>query len=336
MYKYSVVLGRFEPFHLGHQNMFEKAFKLGEKVVVVLGSARSARTPKNPFTVKEREEMILAALTPEQRGRTTITDVRDYQYNDNLWVTDVQQKVNEITEHERDVCLVGYRKDDSSYYLDLFPQWKFEGHSGANILNATDIRSLYFDHNDTYAYMVPKSTADYLIKFTKTEHYEGLCHEHQFYKDYKNLWASAPYEPTFVTVDAVVIKSGHVLVVKRKAYPGKGLLALPGGFKNTKETVLSAMLRELKEETGIIVPRKELMDSIKDNQVFDHPDRSLRGCTITHAYLIDLGGGSLPKVKGGDDAEQAKWVSYSDAMVNEDKFFEDHASIISHFLWRNN
>ena len=57
-----------------------------------------------------------------------------------------------------------------------------------------------------------------------------LVEEQAYIKRYKDIWADAPYAPTFVTTDAVVIQSGHVLLVKRRTAPGKGLWALPGGF----------------------------------------------------------------------------------------------------------
>jgi bifunctional NMN adenylyltransferase/nudix hydrolase len=58
----------------------------------------------------------------------------------------------------------------------------------------------------------------------------------------------------------------------------------------------------------------------------------LRGRTVTHAFLINLGSGTLPKVKGMDDADKAFWLSLSDFATRESEFFEDHFQIISHFV----
>ena len=149
---------------------------------------------------------------------------------------------------------------------------------------------------------------------------------------YKEMWNSSPFPPVFVTVDAVVIKSGHVLVVRRRGYPGKGLLALPGGFINESEFLVDACVRELKEETQIKLPKDELKKRIIDQHVFDHPGRSLRGRTITHAFCFDLGKGDLPKVKGDDDAEKAFWMPLRDVFTQEEKFFEDHCHILSYFV----
>jgi bifunctional NMN adenylyltransferase/nudix hydrolase len=73
---------------------------------------------------------------------------------------------------------------------------------------------------------------------------------------------------------------------------------------------------------------------IKDSEVFDYPQRSLRGRTVTHAYHIDINvkvEEGLPLVKGGDDAAKAYWLPLADLGINEDKFFEDHIDIIRHF-----
>ena len=124
--------------------------------------------------------------------------------------------------------------------------------------------------------------------------------------------------------------SGHVLMIKRKACPGMGLWALPGGFLNQNERILDGMIRELKEETGIKVPVPVLIGNIKGQQVFDDPNRSLRGRTITHAFFIELPAGELPHIKGMDDAEKAKWIPLS--FIREEELFEDHYQILNTFL----
>ena len=137
-----------------------------------------------------------------------------------------------------------------------------------------------------------------------------------------------PYPPTFVTTDNVVIRSGHVLLIKRRYNPGKGLWALPGGFLDVSEKIEDGAVRELKEETRINITKKELRKSIVESKVFDHPNRSLRGRTITHAYLYDLGYGQLPEIKANDDASGAHWVPLSEAHRMEEFFFEDHYDIL--------
>ena len=149
---------------------------------------------------------------------------------------------------------------------------------------------------------------------------------------YRAQYAHLPSPPVFVTVAAVVVHSGHILLVKRGAEPGKGLWALPGGFVGHDELLLDACLRELKEETRLKLPEPVLRGSIKGQRVFDRPDRSLRGRTITHAYHFEFPGGELPLVKGGDDAARARWVPLAEFHDMEGVMFEDHYGIATAFL----
>jgi bifunctional NMN adenylyltransferase/nudix hydrolase len=199
--------------------------------------------------------------------------------------------------------------------------------------HATTVRGLYFTHDAAYKKHVHPKVAEYLENFKKTEAFKYLKNSYDYIKNYRASWDGAPFPPTHVTVDCVVIKSGHVLVVRRKGALGKGQLALPGGFLNQDESIRAGALRELKEETAIRVDKETLEDHIKDSQVFDYPRRSLRGRIITHAFLIDLDKykGLLPVVKGSDDAEKALWLSLNELSTREEEFFEDHFHIISHF-----
>ena len=125
-----------------------------------------------------------------------------------------------------------------------------------------------------------------------------------------------------------------ILLVKRRMAPGKGLWALPGGFLGANERLEDSMLRELEEETRIKVSKDLLRASIKGNHVFDHPARSTRGRTITHAYLIVLNELKNPRVRGSDDAERAKWVPISEFYGMSEEMFEDHYSIGSYMINR--
>jgi bifunctional NMN adenylyltransferase/nudix hydrolase len=106
------------------------------------------------------------------------------------------------------------------------------------------------------------------------------------------------------------------------------LWALPGGYvnANTDKSVEDAAIRELREETLIKVPAPVLRGNIKDSRVFDAIDRSPRGRIITHAFKIVLPDGELPRVKGSDDAEKARWVPIAE--VCSDECFEDHYEMV--------
>lgn len=340
-HNYCVFVGRFQPIHNGHLQVIKQALtEEAKELILVIGSAKSARNIKNPFTYDERVAMIRSCLSDKELARVHFVPARDYHYSDSNWVTEVQQRVNAITKGDPNVGLIGTYKDASSYYVKLFPQWEFIPAKSHDMTNATDVRSTYFrndwTHDDGAFIMqnVPTNVAAYLGKFQDAPEYANLCEEFAYIKRYKEQWATLPFPPTFNTVDAVVIQSGHVLVVKRKMNPGKGLYALPGGFLKQTERLEDGAIRELKEETGIKVHVPVLKSHIVDSKTFDYPARSLRGRTITTAFCVKLPDGELPEVRGMDDAEAAIWLPLMDALSMEDKFFEDHGHIVRYFVNR--
>jgi bifunctional NMN adenylyltransferase/nudix hydrolase len=332
-YQFGIYIGRFQPFHLGHLQTLKLALETAKQIILILGSHRVASDIRNPWNSQERITMIRSCLSAEDLDRVHFLTIRDWLYSDNLWLAAVQQQVFEITQGSSSVIVLGHRKDSSSYYLELFPQWEYLETGHHQGLNSTDIRRAYFEgRTEEYSQVVSPGVAHFLKSFQLSDRYGSLCDEYQFLLTYQLAWASAPYPPTFVTTDAVVVQSGHVLVVRRKAKPGLGLIALPGGFVQQSETLVEGMLRELKEETRLKVPLPVLRGSIVDSHVFDSPGRSLRGRTITHAYFLQLKAGELPPVKGSDDAEKAWWMSLADLYAHEDQIYEDHLQIIQHFI----
>lgn len=331
-YNYSIVIGRFQPFHNAHKQLIDIALKKADRVIIILGSHNRAINTKNPWTTDERREMISRALSKEDVSRIEFLSLRDYLYNDTMWIAELQDKVGNLVNQTDKILLVGHEHDNTSFYLKLFPQWSL-----LNVKNiddcphATKIREYYFTHDTAYQNYIPKETCQFIDEWKSNEKFKFLKSEFDFLNDYKSKWVGAPFPPTFVTIDSVVIKSGHVLLVKRRGPLGKGLLALPGGFLNQDEQILTGAIRELKEETAIKLSKEELLSAVTDSKVFDHPQRSLRGRTISHAFLLNLKYGDLPKVKGSDDADKAFWMPISEAFARENEFFEDHIDIIRYF-----
>ena len=332
-----VTIGRFQPFHNGHKAIIDAALEKAKEVIVVVGSSFAARNIRNPFTFEERRSMIKSVFPQDN---VKVVPVSDYPYDDNKWVAAVQNVVHGAMSWSADpirIGLIGHEKDGTSYYLKIFPTWGNVSVPNVDGINATDIRKALFEGELTDVYdwrsFMPKEVKSVIKPIVNlTKDFEVLFQEYKMVKKYKEAWKAAPFPPTFMTVDAVVVQSGHILLVKRGDMPGKGLWALPGGFLNQEETMLDGAIRELKEETKIKVPVPVLKGSIKESKTFDAPNRSARGRTITQAFYIDLGfDEKLPKVKGSDDAEKAFWVPLNEVVAQRDKFFEDHFAIISYF-----
>ena len=285
-----VFIGRFQPFHNGHKAVIDAALKQAKEVIVVVGSSFAARNIRNPFTFEERKAMIEAAFPDEapklgKEGRVKVVPVSDYPYDDNKWVNAIQTIVdNTVAEDAKDIGLIGHSKDSTSYYLKIFPRWKNHVEvADVGGINATDIRKMLFEDGSPakIASVMPSTTYTKMVDIilgnaTVGGAWDTLNKEYEMVKRYKESWKAAPFPPTFMTVDAVVIQSGHILLVKRGDMPGKGLWALPGGFLNQEETMLGGAIRELKEETKIKVPVPVLKGSIKTSKTFDAPNLSYR------------------------------------------------------------
>ncbi len=343
----SVFIGRFQPPHKAHIETINRALEFSDKVLILIGSAFKPSDTRNPFSHIERAHIIKTCFDLDVQKRLVFDYISDHPYNDLAWVKNVQTAINKAYyenfgwQDKADITLIGHHKDESSYYLDLFPSYKQAEMENIYGLDSTTIRELYFAGRDAWnngnrkrvAQFVPQRVMLYLEEVLNTKSYDTLVKEFEFLRTYKLQWSQSPYPPTFVTTDAVVTCLGHVLLVQRKAAPGQGLWSMPGGFINQFETLRECVLRELEEETRIKVPPRVLQSSIAKWQTYDHPGRSLRGRTITTAFHIDLKDErSLPKVKGSDDAAQAKWFSLEELVRLQDKMYEDHYHIVTDIL----
>ncbi|WP_311221822.1 MULTISPECIES: bifunctional nicotinamide-nucleotide adenylyltransferase/Nudix hydroxylase [unclassified Acidovorax] len=339
MYDTAILIGRFEPVHNGHLALLRHALDSAAQVIVIMGSAWQARSPKNPFTWAEREVMLRNALPDADRARLTVLPVRDH-YNETRWVAAVLQAVSLHTAADARIGLVGHFKDATSSYLRAFPGWQLLPVERQGSIDATAIRDAYFGaqpHSvrtalSPLAGQMPGSTLEFLQAFADQPHYAALQEEWRMLRGYRQAWAAAPYPPVFVTVDAVVRCQGHVLLIRRAHAPGRGQLAVPGGFIEQRETVWQSCLRELQEETHCHLPEADMRAALREVTVFDHPDRSQRGRTITHAHYFDLGDAPFPTVRADDDAADVQWVPVERIASLEEAFFEDHFHMLDHFL----
>lgn len=337
-----IFIGRFQPFHHGHYRVLKQALELAEQVIVLIGSSYKPRTIKDPWTFDERALMIEKCF-PEASGNQNVLDklitlpISDSVYNDAAWVEQVQLRVGGwisfTGKDPKDVKMgiIGHTKDRTSFYLKYFPQWEQVEVGNSAGLSATEIREYYFKGMfNMLEAGVPKVLQGYLSEFRESVHFKLLWEEWLAINHYKEQFKAMPFPPTFITTDVTVVQSGHVLLIKRKGFPGKGLYALPGGFLNIHQSLIDSALRELREETGLSVTK----DHVVECKVFDHPDRSLRGRTVTHNFLIELPEGPLAEVKGSDDAASAEWIPISQVKRMNESLFEDHLDMILYFLGR--
>lgn len=343
-----VFAGRFRPFHEGHHHVIKTALESAQYLFVFIGSINEPINYRNPFTFAEVREMIRTSLHPRDADRVFIFGIEDTD-SDLNWVSEVQRLTAEQVQrlsfpHEPVISLIGHGKDDSSYYLQLFPQWVSTETGPYTIpgLSATSIRKDLYTASKPRATVeemrerhreIPMGTYLFLREWVNTGEFYRLQQEYKFMEEeYLPQFSQKPYPRFFNTADACVIMGGQVLLVRRGEMPGAGLWALPGGHVQMHETFEDAAIRELIEETCIDVERNLLKMSVKGVKLCDDPWRSTRMRTVSMAFGWRLTGTGLPDVTGADDAREARWWNINE--ITRSMMFEDHFLIIEHFASR--
>lgn len=114
-----------------------------------------------------------------------------------------------------------------------------------------------------------------------------------------------------VGVGAVIVDLGRVLLVRRGREPLKGQWSIPGGLLELGESLTAGVVREVLEETGLIIKPLELVELLDR---IHHENGRVRYHYVIADYLCSVTGGTLQASSDADDvrwAERAEWISNS-------------------------
>jgi len=123
-------------------------------------------------------------------------------------------------------------------------------------------------------------------------------------------------------VGAVAVRDEHLLMIRRGTEPGLGMWSLPGGRVEAAESVVSTVLRELQEETGLEGLCGELLGWVERSGVSQH-------YVILNFRVTVLG---CAEPVAGDDADEARWISLeevsgTDLVEGMETFLIEHGVI---------
>ena len=110
-----------------------------------------------------------------------------------------------------------------------------------------------------------------------------------------------PLSP-LVGVGAVIVQEGRVLLIQRGHEPMKGRWTIPGGLIEIGESLLQAVVRETREETGLAIEPIELVELL--DRIHREEGR-IRYHYVIADYLCRVVGGTLA---AADDAAAVRWV----------------------------
>ena len=166
--KIGLLIGRFQPIHIGHIELIKHALSNCDKLIIVIGSDSTERTERNPFLTRERIDMIKMCFTIDELSRIILCPLKDY-FDNTKWSHAVNEIVNDNSNskhNDNEIILFGFDKDNSTYYLSLFPLYKqMLVESSYGSINGTDIRKKLFEHKIIDESVLHPEVSKYLTKF---------------------------------------------------------------------------------------------------------------------------------------------------------------------------
>lgn len=302
----AVLIGRFQPFHLGHLDLAREGLSISGRLLVVLGSSGAPSDLRNPWDVQEREAMIRRCLPGADLA---FAGVPDSAYDLEDWVARVTRSVESACHPGERPVLVGHSKDETSFYLRHFPRWDYrEFPLFREGLGATQLRKRYLQAGaGAVADRVPPGVADWLRGWQDSAGYLRLQEDA---RAVEALPGEALREELLVCLD-----DAGCLVRCRRAAPGSGFLELPGGLvaPGADPDALRDRLREVLAPEAVIFGQT----------LFDGPGRDVRGKVASRVTLYRTAG-TIPVPEGCVRVPADAWDTL------RERFFGDHGRILGY------
>ena len=161
-----LLIGRFQPFHLGHLEALQFALSKVDKLWVGLGSSNKPAQKNNPFSAEERKEMILSSINDSMKEKISIYFIPDLD-NHIKWIEKIDTIVpkfdivfsnDELTRHL-------YSKMDVQVIPIPFLK--------RDVLSGTNIRELIIS-DQKWNDLVPEGTKNFLVNTSAKERLKNL------------------------------------------------------------------------------------------------------------------------------------------------------------------
>ena len=150
-----LLIGRFQPFHLGHLEALRFALSKVDKLWIGLGSSNKPPQKNNPFSANQRKEMILSSLDESMKKKISIYFIPDLD-NHVRWIEKIDTIVPKFDIIFSNDELTQHLYSKRSTKVISIPFLKREQLSG------THVRDLIIS-DQKWNDLVPKGTKDFLI-----------------------------------------------------------------------------------------------------------------------------------------------------------------------------
>lgn len=151
-------IGRFQPFHLGHFNTLKEIEEtdLIDEMIIAVGSSLTSYTPRNPFTVGERIDMIQQSIIDSYDFSTMVLGISDIEYN-SVWVKHIESQLPKFDVVFANNPLVGRLFKDGGYRVERTKMTDRESYS------STEIRNKIRDGDNNWKYKVSPSVYKFIM-----------------------------------------------------------------------------------------------------------------------------------------------------------------------------
>ncbi|MFX0182804.1 MAG: nicotinamide-nucleotide adenylyltransferase [Candidatus Hodarchaeota archaeon] len=166
-----LLVGRFNPFHLGHLEVVKKILDQEDELIIAIGSTQQSHTSTNPFTAGERVLMIHksmkeAKIPLERLFIITIPDI----FRNSVWVSHLRSYCPPFT------CVYSNSSLITRLFMEAGVKVKSTGLFDRNNLKGSNIRKLMVEGNDWHQ-MVPKAVLNVIQSIDGLDRLKGIAKE---------------------------------------------------------------------------------------------------------------------------------------------------------------
>ena len=161
-----LLIGRFQPFHLGHLEALQFALSKVDKLWVGLGSSNKPIEKNNPFTAEQRKEMILSSINDSMKEKISIYFIPDVD-NHIRWIEKIDSIVPKFDVIFSNDDLTKHLYSKRNIQVLTIPFLNRESLSGTNIRDLIVSDQKWHD-------LVPDGTRNFLEKTSAKEHLKNL------------------------------------------------------------------------------------------------------------------------------------------------------------------
>ena len=161
-----LLIGRFQPFHLGHLEALQFALSKVDKLWVGLGSSNKSIEKSNPFSAEERKEMILSSIDDSMKNKISVYFIPDLD-NHVKWIEKIDTIVPKFDIIFSNDPLIDHLYSKRTIQITLIPFLK------RDTLSGTNIRNLIISDQE-WENFVPEGTKNFLININVKERLKNL------------------------------------------------------------------------------------------------------------------------------------------------------------------